>query len=180
MKGICAILALVVGAMIALGSAANGSADPIPHQAGLSSPQTVVSQEWVRYMNNGNQRAACALQTVASVNGQACDALPTRQVLHCPKSSASQKPKRGSKSSARRKPVEQVGSITEEGAESAFAVLLSERKSSQAHGALGLARVAGTWRVSYLRQGEDTYVPAGTVWMSEAWRKLWVPPTCAR
>ncbi len=74
---------------------------------------------------------------------------------------------------------EQVGTIAEEGPNLAFAVLRSQRKGSRVRGALGLELQGGAWRVSYLRQGESTYVPAGAVWQSEAWRRLWYPPSCS-
>lgn len=180
MRRFSVILALMTGAVAVVGGAANGSADPIPHQAGPAAPQAAVSQEWVRYMDSGNQRSACELQTVTALNGQPCAALPSRQVLHCPKIAAGQKPKRSPTASDLRKPIEQVGRITEEGPGSSFAVVYSQRKSSQARGALGLERLGGAWRVSYFRQGKSTYVPASAVWMSEAWRKLWVPPICPR
>jgi hypothetical protein len=160
-----------------LGPAAIGAVQPISHQAGPVTPQRAVSEEWVGFLNRGNQRAACELQTVADVNGQPCTTLSTGQLLHCPLVPVGPK-KKSRRESELRRVFEQVGSITEEGADRAFAVLNSQRKTSRWRGALGLEQLRGTWRVSYLRQGEDTYVPAGAVWMTEAWRKLWYPPTC--
>jgi hypothetical protein len=135
-----------------------------------------VAQEWVDYINSGNQRDACSLQTVGEVGGRSCGALPTRQVLHCPKGAVVRKPS----ASEVLRSYEQVGTITEEGANRAFAVLHAQRKKSRVSGALGLELRDGTWQVSYLRQGGNTYTPAGTVWMTEVWRKLWYPSFCSQ
>ncbi len=170
---VIAVLSLVSADMSAAAS------EPIPHQSEVT-PQRRVAEEWVRYMNRGNQRSACELQTTREVNGQPCDALPTQRVLHCPRIPAGSSSEWLPKKSELRRVFEQVGGITDEGNGRAFAVLKSQRKESRRRGALGLEVVEGTWRVSYLRQGSKIYVPAGTVWMTETWRKLWYPPVCPR
>jgi hypothetical protein len=171
-----AIMVSSLGVTAAIG-AAQPVPHPIPHQAPVT-PQRALSEEWVGYIDRGNQRAACELQTVGEVNGQPCGSLPTRWALHCPFVPVGAKPT-WSKSELR--PVfEQVGIITEEGPDRAFAVLRGQKKGSPARGALGLELLGGQWRVSYLRQGAETYVPAGAVWMTETWRTLWYPPTCPR
>lgn len=157
-----------------IGMAAGAGARSIPHP-GPPSPQRDLAEEWVRHINSGDQRDACALQAVGEVNGRPCSELPTRQVLHCPKNSVVRKPKPSDVLRA----YEQVGSVTEEAEGRAFAVLRSQRKKSRVRGALGLELRDGRWQVTYLRQGDKTYAPAGDVWMTDAWRKLWYPPRCS-
>jgi hypothetical protein len=178
MNSVRLIVALSTVVSIVLGAASVSGAQPvrgpIPHP-GPPSAQRAVAEEWVRYMDSGDRRDACALQTVGEVDGRPCTELPTREVLRCPKHGVIRRPK----ANEVLMPYEQVGVISEEGPISAFAVLRSERKGSRIRGALGLALQSGVWRVSYLRQGESIYVPAVAVWQSEAWRKLWYPASCS-
>jgi hypothetical protein len=102
------------------------------------------------------------------------------QVLRCPKIPVGRSPEEGFEKPALRRVFERVGTIQDEDSGRASAVLKSQRKASRLRGALGLELVAGAWRVSYLRQGANTFVSAGAVWMTETWRKLWYPPKCPR
>lgn len=133
--------------------------------------------EWVRLIDSGDRRDACTLQTVGEVGGIPCRELPSRHLLHCFKDGVIHRPS----ASELLRPSEQVGPITEEGPNQAFAVLRSERRESRVRGAVGLELLPGAgWRVKYLRQGSSTFVPAGAVWQSDTWRKLWYPPSCRR
>jgi hypothetical protein len=180
MKSFSSTAAIAIIALSLLGAGTSAAApEPIPHQSEVS-PQRSAAEEWVRYMNRGNQRAACELQTTREVNGQSCDALPTQRVLHCPRIPVGQDLEWLPKKSELRRVFEQVGKVTDEGNGHAFAVLNSQREERRWRGALGLEMVEGAWRISYLRQGAKIYVPAGSVWMTDTWRKLWYPPICPR
>jgi hypothetical protein len=142
-------------------------------------PQRQVATEWVRDVDKGNQRAACELQTTAEVGGRPCGALPERVILHCPRATGGSKPSRP-RSIELRMPAQQLGAVTEESADQAFVALYAERLTSKARGAVGLELVGGSWRISYIRQGNQIYAPAGLVWQTKTWRTLWVAPSCAR
>jgi len=175
MKSSRFIIVPSIAACAIAGAAAVANGQLIPHP-GQPSPQRAVATEWVRYINSGDQRDACYLQIAAEVNGRPCGELPTRQVLHCPKNAVVRKPS----PHELRRSSEQIGSITEEASDRAFAVLKSQRKASKWRGTIGLERSGATWRISYVRQGDRIYQPAGTVWLSETWRTLWYPLGCSR
>jgi len=173
------LIAAFVGVCCLVGAEAIGAVPrPIPH-LGKQPPQREVSEEWVRYVDIGDQRAACELQTVPEVNGLACGSLPPVFSYSCPMAPVGAVAKKSPpRASELRRVYEQVGALTEEGADRAYVVLNGQKMGSRWRGALGLERVGDTWRVSYLRQGTDTFAPAGAVWMTDAWRRLWYPPGC--
>jgi hypothetical protein len=168
-----AIVVVVVGAL--LGIATAGNAKTISRPAPISTPSGL-AEAWVRAINRTDRRAACELQNVDQVSGLACSMLPEAWNPKCPKMQ-SLKPRSQSEI---RSVTEQVGTITEESPTRAYAQLVAQKRTSKARGALGLELVSGQWRVTFLRQGSETFVPAGNVWDTESWRKLWYPATCSR
>jgi hypothetical protein len=147
-----------------------------------SSPQRTTAEAWVGLMNVKNLRAACELQVEGqakgdSAVGEPCGALPTEIHSNCPLA------RRGAKPPYRRSEIravsERIGEYTEEGPSRGFVRLKAEVKASKQWGALGLEQVGGAWRVTYLRYGSETLMPAGNVY--QAWPpyyKLWVGNWC--
>jgi hypothetical protein len=165
-------MALAIGLILV--AATTGRARTISRPSPVSTPAGL-AEAWVGDINRGDRMGACELQSVANVGGVACASLPETWTMKCPRmTTLKPRPK-----SELRSVAEQVGAVTEEGATRAFVALRGQKKGSKARGALGLELVAGTWRVTYLRQGSAIFTPAGAVWMSESWRKLWYPPTCS-
>ncbi|HTR74021.1 MAG TPA: hypothetical protein VMH33_02025 [Solirubrobacterales bacterium] len=162
---------LVAAILVAVGANAGARAPRLE----APSPQRTVAREWVHFVDDGDQRDACALQTLGEVNGQPCSALPAGVALHCPKNAFLHGPRRGGV----RPPSQQVGMIVEESSSLAFARLHSQRRRSRVGGALGMELHEGVWRVSYLRQAQRIFAPAGTMWYSGVWRSLWYPYSCA-
>jgi hypothetical protein len=166
------LTAALLIAIVLLGAAAASGAK-------ISRPSPVstlpgATEAWVKAINQGNRRAACELQVVAQVGTLSCAELPTQYVLRCPKNT-SVRPRTPDEI---RPLSEQVRAITEEGPTRAYVQLAAQKKGSRAHGALGLELIGGSWKVTYVRQGAETFAPAGAVWMTGSWRKLWYPPTC--
>ncbi len=164
---VCIVVVSAAFALIGAGSASGTVATVVPY------PKTsrIVAEEWVREVGGGDEAGVCLLEPT----GPECSVLPTSEPpLSCP---------RGEKV-GRRKPfrttTEQIGEITEEAPGRVYAVVFPQKKGSKARGALGLELQSGSWVVTYLRQGPETFVPAGSVWNSEAWPKLWIPRTCLR
>lgn len=169
---ICVLVASVTCALVSADNALAALAPVIPY------PKTsrIVADEWVREINEGNRRGACELQSVAEAEGLACAELPPNYALKCP---AGDSVHTRTRPEVRSLP-EQIGTITEEGPNLVYAELLAQKRSSKQQGALGLELVGGQWKVTYLRQGSETFTHAGDVWNTESWRKLWYPATCER
>ncbi|GEM_PF-4926352 len=172
MKARLSIAAISIVCCALMGAAANAATTSTTSV----SPQRSVAENWVRYMNKGDERAACELQTAKDAAGYSCDKLPTVRFQHCPKAQAGAKPPY--RQSEVRSVAEQVGEYTEESATRGFVVINAQVKSSKQRGALGLEQVAGAWQVTYLRQGSETFAPAGNAYQGKAWRKLWVSNWC--
>ena len=151
----------------------------VASDAKISRPSPVwtlpgAAEAWVKAIDQGNRRAACELQMVAQVGTLSCAELPPQYVLRCPKNTSVHP-----RTSDEIRPLgEQVGAITEEGPMRAYVQLVAQKKGSRARGALGLELIGGSWKVTYVRQGAETFASAGEVWMTGSWRKLWYPPTC--
>jgi hypothetical protein len=169
MRRSIAVFVVPAVACVLLGSAVVTAAEPI-------SAQRTVGGEWARYIGEGNQRAACEMQTLKDIKGMPCGELPTLHTLKCPAVRIGAKPPY--RKSEIRTVSEQVGEFTEESPTRGFVVINAQVKASKMRGALGLEQVEGVWRVVYLRHGSETFVPAGEIYGSEAWHKLWVSDWC--
>jgi hypothetical protein len=104
-------------------------------------------------------------------------ALPTEIPSNCPLA------RRGAKPPYRKSEIrttsERIGEYTEEGPSRGFVRLNAEAKASRQWGALGLEQVDGAWRITYLRYGDETLMPAGNVFQSwPPYYKLWVGSWC--
>jgi hypothetical protein len=168
---------LAVGAALCAGPAVGDQISLPP------SPQRQVAQEWISYMNDRNLRGACEMQTEGqakglSAVGEPCGALPTSgKRPACPKASPGAKPPY--RKSEIRAAAEQIGEYTEESATRGFVRIDAQVKASKAWGTLGLEQIAGSWRITYLRYGGETFAPAGNVFQtSPAFNKLWISNWC--
>jgi hypothetical protein len=169
LPALLAALALI-GCAVLGASAIGATIGPAP------SPQRSAAEQWVADFNAGNQRAACELQTVKEATGQPCEKLSTVDIAHCPKEGSNPKPPY--RKGEIRAPGEQVGEFIEESPTRGFVVINAQVKASKQRGALGLEQVEGSWRVTYLRKGAETFALAGNSWQSEGWHKLWVSNWC--
>jgi hypothetical protein len=173
---------LAIGAACAIG-AAFWAGPAAGRQQPPRLPQRVAAEEWVAYIDVGNLRAACELQTEAQAKGtgavgEPCGSLPTSTPPpRCPKYSAGAKlPYRKSEI---RTVAEQVGEFTEESPTRGFVRINAQVKASGAWGAVGLEQVAGVWRITYFRYADVVVAPAGNVY--ETWpfyHQLWVSNQC--
>jgi hypothetical protein len=167
------IISLFVTAICAL--LGTGGAVASPNQVvgtelpWLAAPRAA-AREWTHAIDEGDLMSACMLQPV----GPDCSGMPTTAPpLRCRGGSSV-----SSHKGELRSPAEQVGAITEETRERGYVVLNGQKKGSKIRGVLGVELQGGSWKVTYLRQGGKTFVPASSVWQTETWRKLWYPPTC--
>lgn len=169
------VVVVVVVGLATFGATASGSKQVISRPAPVTTPPGA-AEAWVSAIKQGDRREACEMQTVDNVGTLGCAELPSGEHLRCPKGAHVVARKASEVRSLR----EQIGPVTEETPGRAYVGLLAQKKTSKARGALGLERLGEVWKVTYLRQGPETFAPAGNVYDTETWRKLWYPPTCAR
>lgn len=172
MKRYVSILA-ISACCCALGGAAVSAANTA-HQA--LTTQRVAAEQWVGHVNGREQRASCELQTQKEALGQPCGKLPTVLTQKCPKAVTGAK--RPYRKSEIRTIEEQVGEYTSESPTRGFVTIAAQLKASKQKGVLGLEQVGSAWLVTYLRYGSETVVPAGNVFQSQAWQKLWITNMC--
>jgi hypothetical protein len=146
-----------------------------PARPGPATTPLGAAENWVEAINQGDQSGACEMQAIGKVGALSCAELPDGRTPRCPK---------GSRIVARnskeiRSLAEQVGAVNEESSERAYVGLRAQKKKSKARGAIGLEKQGDIWKVTYLRQGAETFVPAGASYNTEAWRKLWYPAVCS-
>ena len=178
MRTLAVMMAVVLGAcgLLVCGSASGSKGIP---QVLPESPQRTVAEEWVGLVDRGNQRGACELQASGQLHGTPCVDLPTRELLNCPKVSAGGSGTPSGSSERIRLP-EQLGTLTQEGASRAYVLLKGRRKGSKWRGALGVESSGGSWKITYLRQGSETFSAAADVWSSRAWHRLFDPVGCPK
>lgn len=170
------LLALAVSvAGVTLGVAA---ADAV---VGTPIPPRVPAEAWVGDMNVRNLRAACESQAEGNARGpsggELCGGLPTNVPESCPRSGVGAKPPY--RKGEIRIVQEQVGKYSEESPTRGFFPLYAQVKASNRRGALGVEEVEGEWRITYLRFGSQTFMPAGNVYQVwPAFYKLWISSMC--
>jgi hypothetical protein len=176
MKTIRTILVALVVGLAALGASAAAASQRVISSPALTQSTSGVAERWVSAIDRGNQAEACEMQAVGTAAGLSCAQLPSAENLKCPKFKHQVFPKK----SEVRSPVDQIGPVTEETPDRVFFVLLAQKRTSKVKGAVGVEKLGEVWKITYLRQGQETFAPAGDVYNTDTWRKLWYPPTCAR
>lgn len=115
-----------------------------------------LATRWTSYVDAGNARAACLLQSVQSVNGKVCGELPTSSgPFYCPNIPPGPQPKRLSAA-------QQVKQVRLNDG-SARALVVSQVRPITFRGHLGLVWEGGRWRVDYFQAGSTLLRPAGLV-----------------
>jgi hypothetical protein len=175
------IITITALALASIGGGAHASAadGPVSHVQ-PESPQRTLAEEWVGFVDRGNQRGACELQVSGQVHGSPCASLPTRELLQCPQVKSGQADSSSQRSKELVRLPEQLGVLTQEGPDRAYVVLNSRREGARWRGALGVETVAGAWRITYLRQGTETFPAAADVWYSRAWHRIFYPAGCPK
>lgn len=179
-------ITVAVSAAFALSAAlwaASAIGDQVTKPSSAPSPQRQVAQAWVTDMDHQDLRAACEMQTEGqakglSAVGEPCGSLPTSgKPPACPAYHAGSKPRY--RKSEIRTAAEQVGEFTEEIPTRGFVRINAQVKARKAWGTLGLEQVAGVWRITYLRYGEQVVFPAGNVFQTwPSYDKLWITNWC--